>query len=243
MHMKEDVVMMSKWRNLLACTLGVSLATIFGFSFYILVVILNQEGIYTFTSSKTGIAVEKLILLRHFLFMPWPVANLRRVDYFKRINYPAELSGDLVPFLIFFHSLYFLFGALLAVGLSGAPRQSEVDLQRKEKSLSLPGLLFTLKRFPPPWLLYTLLMLGIRLTLIGAATTYYTGPGGPAWVYPAPIFLIPFAFWVGGISFLVQSLCGENKLEKGQTSYYILISLIIFYFAFYLYFLILDIFS
>ena len=187
--------MTSRRRGLLACVLGVSLAIGLLFSLYIPGLPLPHQ---TFTSSETGIAVEKLIFLDYFIFMPWPVTNLMRVDHFKQIDYddPVEEGG---LFVVLFHSTFFLVGALLAVVFSRSQRIDDSELRRKV--------------FLRPWVLYTLLMQGAHLVLIGAAATYYTGPGGPVWVYPTPYFLIPFAIWIGGLSYVAQVI--DTVLREG----------------------------
>lgn len=194
--LKGVMVMNSRLRVLFACTLGVSIAIGSLLTLYIPKLSLFGATMdhYTFTSSKTGIAVEKLILLKYFLFMPWPVTNLMRVAYFKRINYPPELGPDTVQFSIVFHSLFFLLGALITEALSGTgvPRLGEEAFWKQEKNIL------------PPWILYTILTLVAHLPLMGAAATYYTGPDGPAWLYPSPFFLIPFGIGILVISFIAE---------------------------------------
>ena len=194
-------VVTSRRRGLLVSTLGVSLAMglidtlLIGRSALSGLLFGSSTHFFTVMSAETGIGVEKLLLLDYFLFLPWPVTNLSRVDYFFETGYPRELQPDKVPMFILFHSLYFLFGALLAVALSG-----------EEKRPAEGELPFTLKDHPPPWVLYTLVTLVVHLVLIGAATTYYTGPGGPVWLYPSPFWLIPFGVGIGVLSFVAQAI-------------------------------------
>lgn len=194
--------MTSRWRVLLACTLGVLFA---------IVPFLNLSRMknYTFNSSVTGIAVGKLLLLDYFVFMPWPITNLMRIAYFQEIHYLGNIyEPDTVPLMILSHSIFFFLGALIAEVLSGAgaPRQGETILQRQGKGILLSRIVSILQANSPPWMLYTFLILVVHLLLMGAATTHYTGPTGSVWVYPSPFFLIPFCSGIGVISRFTQAI-------------------------------------
>ncbi len=195
--------MNSRLRVLLASILGVSLTIGLLFALTIPDVLLwsPKMSSYTFTSSETGITVEKLILLDYFNFMPWPVSNLMRVEFFQAVDYddPIEESGFLFAL---FHSLFFLLGAFIAVTLSGVQRKNATEYHRKGR---LPAwMVSTLQGNPPPWVLYTLMTLVAHLVLILIAATHYVGPGGSVWLYPSPLWLIPFAIGIGVISYITQ---------------------------------------
>jgi len=199
--------------KLLACLLGASLAIGTLFSLYIPT---GNSG--NWVSSKTGISQGQLILLDYFIFMPWPVSNLMEIPYFAYVDYDDPVEEDGTAFA-WFHSLFFFVGALLAVALSGEKERSEeVELRWKQwKGISLPpSLSLSLQGHPPPWMLYTLLTLVFHLILIGAAMTHYTGPGGPVWVYPSPIYLLPFTMGIFVISYLAKTL--YTGLRQGFNS-------------------------
>lgn len=194
--MKADVARMPRRQEILACSLGVSLAIGLLFSFYIPLLLLPHP---TVASAETGIPDEKLILLDYFIFMPWHVTNLMQVDYFYEVDYDDSVDEGSLLFTIV-HSSFFLVGALLAMILSRDQRSTDVTIRKKA--------------FLRPWVLYTLLMLGAHLALMGAAATYYTGPGGPAWVYPSPLFLILFALLIGVLSYVAHVIY-SSLLREG----------------------------
>ena len=198
-------------RELFTCTFGVLFAI--GTQIY-----LHARGMqhYIFLSSNTGIAAEKHLFLDYFVVMPWPIVNFDNIAYFREIYYLGHLyEPDTVPVMILFKSIFFFLGALLAMVLSGRKKRplNEVPQWTQWRGISLPPLLFYTIRSPPPWVLYTFLLFSAHLLLMGAATTYYTGPGGPVWVYPSPLLLIPFVVGLGVISFFTQFIC--TILQEG----------------------------
>lgn len=204
MVLKEGLLVMTSRGVLLACFVGVSIAIGLLSPLYIPEFPWNRATMdqYTFTFTKTGISVEKLILLNYFVFMPWPVSNLMHVTHFNAVDYDDPIEEDGIVFTLI-HSLFFLLGALIAEALSGTgvPRLGEEAFWKQEKNVL------------PPWILYTILTLVAHLPLMGAATTYYTGPGGPVWFYPSPLWLIPFGVGILVISYLTEIIyIGARKV-------------------------------
>lgn len=157
----------------------------------------EQTDRLDFIASKTGIPPHKILLLDYFIFMPWPVGNLMEVEHFRIVDYddPVEGPGALVVLAV--RSIYFLTGAVTMFILVGTGQKRK--LRNLKEGLWRPSTLFIVG------------MTVVHIFLLLITVTYYTGLGGPAWIYPSPYFLVFFVVWMVIISWLGRIIASFTK--------------------------------
>jgi len=109
------------------------------------------------------------------------------VEVFRRIDY-GDLDVEGVIILFILHSASFFVGATVTT------------IMTKGK-----------------WILFVVGSLFITIILMLASIVHYTGPGGPAWLYPSPYYLGYFTIWISIIGLLARGVYAGGRRLVGSS--------------------------